>query len=234
LFVMIEWLREIRAAHAGGVPVVIDQDAADPPAEAEAAGIVAEVPVDTEWWRHFNERCAHMTWRLAQHSREWVAFVERDGGLFLMADADSEVRAVDALYRVGVYLPFGDANVSWFRRLLADVPHQELDVFMEQLLADDERWPPNCAAWLGWATDLLDSGDVTAALGTASPSLMAEQEDDIPLTITATAPAEPVSMCGRWLAAAEELISLVEADWFRVADWYRRTGGTAAATRRDG
>jgi hypothetical protein len=29
-------------------------------------------------------------------------------------------------------------------------------------------------------------------------------------------------MCGLWLAAAEELITLVEADWFRVADWYRR------------
>ena len=222
LFVMIEWLREIRAAHAAGVPVVIDQDAPDPPAEAEAAGIVADVPVDAEWWRHFNERCAHMTWRLAQHSREWVVFVERDGGLFLMADADSEVRAVDALYRVGVYLPFGDANVSWFRRLLADVPHQELDVFMERLLADDERWPPNFAAWLSWATHLLDSGDVTDQPGTTSPSLMAEQDNDIPLTITPAAPTEPASMCGRWLAAAEELITLVEADWFRVADWYRK------------
>jgi hypothetical protein len=56
------------------------------------------------------------------------------------------VRAVDALYRVGIYLPFGDANVSWMRRSLADVPHQELDVFMERLFAGEDRWPPNYRA----------------------------------------------------------------------------------------
>jgi hypothetical protein len=228
LMVLVEWMREIRAEAArqsraapSTIPIVVDEpDAAA--GTVDAAGIVGGVQVDADWWRHVNERCAQMTWRLAQHSRAWVEFVDRDGGLFLMADAESEVRAVDALYRAGVlYLPFGDANVSWFRRLLADVPHHELDVFIERLMADRERWPPNFAKWLSWATDLLDSGDVTAALGTASPSLMAEQEDDIPLTITATAPAEPVSMCGHWLAAAEELITLVEADWFAVADWYR-------------
>ena len=61
-----------------------------------------------------------VTWRLAQHTRELVAGVERDGGMFLMADADIEVRTLDALYRLTAYLPFGDANVSWMRRLLAD------------------------------------------------------------------------------------------------------------------
>ena len=222
LLVMIDWLREIRAAAAKEAPGELICDPDGPAvAEPREAGIVGDVRVDTEWWRHFNERCAQMTWRLAQHSREFVAFVERDGGLFLMADAESEVRAVDALYRVGIYLPFGDANVSWFRRLLADVPHQELDVFMERLLADEERWPPNFRKWLVWAMELLDSGDITDQPDTASPTLMAGRDDDIALTITPAAATEPRSTCGKWLAAAEELITLVEADWFRVADWYR-------------
>ena len=134
LLVMVDWMREIRAeaenaaiAPGSAAPVVADAAGASVAGDVMAAGVVYGVQVDAEWWRHFNERCAQMTWRLAQHSREFVAFVERDGGVFLMADAESEVRAVDALYRVGIYLPFGDANVSWFRRLLADVPHQELD-----------------------------------------------------------------------------------------------------------
>jgi hypothetical protein len=226
--VLVGWIREIRAEALRANPaalgdvLVVDTDTAAPDTIPEEAGIVGGIRVDTEWWRHCNQRCAQMTWRLAQHSREWVAFVERDGGLFLMADAESEVRAVDALYRVGVlHLPFGDANVSWFRRLLADTPHQELDLFMARLLADDERWAPKLAKWLSWATELLDSGDITEDPDTASPTLMAERDDDVSLTITPAAATEPRSMCGMWLAAAEELITLVEADWFRVADWYR-------------
>jgi len=228
LLVMVDWMREIRAevatvsiAPGGELPVVVDGAGVSTAGDVVAAGIVYGVQVDAEWWRHFNERCAQMTWRLAQHSREFVAFVERDGGVFLMADAESEVRAVDALYRVGIYLPFGDANVSWFRRLLADVPHEELDVFMERLFADEARWSPMFRKWLGWAEELLESGDVTSEPDAASPTLMAERDEDSPEAITRAAPEEPASMCGKWLAAAEELITLVEADWFRVADWYR-------------
>jgi hypothetical protein len=227
LLVLVDWIREIRAAAASAPgEAVIDTDALPDDADptrlvAEEGGIVCGVRVDREWWRHFNERSAQMTWRLAQHSRELVTFVDRDGGLFLMADAESEVRAVDALYRVGIYVPFGDANVSWMRRLLADVPHQELDVFMERLFADEERWPANYRAWLNWAGDLLDSGDVASERDDASPTLMAEQGEEVSLAITPAAAREPASTCGQWLAAAEELITLVEADWFRVADWYR-------------
>ena len=227
LLVLVDWMREIRAdaeAQAAATPeratLVADSTDGSAADQVEEAGIVGGVRVDAEWWRHCNERCAQMTWRLAQHSRELVAFVERDGGLFLMADAESEVRAVDALYRVGIYLPFGDANVSWMRRLLADVPHQELDVFMERLLAE-ERWPRYYGRWLTWAEELLDSGDITEQPDAASPTLMAERGDDISMTITPAAVAEPASTCGNWLAASEELITLVEADWFRVADWYR-------------
>ena len=76
--------------------------------------------------------------------------------------------------------------------------------------------------------ELLDRGDITREPDTASPTLSAQEDDDIPLTITPVASAEPVSMCGKWLAAAEELITLVEADWFRVADWYRGAGAARA------
>lgn len=236
LLVLVGWIREIRAEAlranpaAPGDVLVVDSDTGAPDRTPEEAGTVGGVRVDTEWWRHCNERCAQMTWRLAQHSRQWVAFVERDGGLFLMADAESEVRAVDALYRAGVlHLPFGDANVSWFRRLLADTPHQELDVFMERLLADDERWPPNFAKWLSWATDLIDSGDLSGVPAADQGTFMAEREEDVPLTITPAAADEPKSVCGLWLAAAEELITLVEADWFGVADWYRGRACDVAA-----
>ncbi len=228
LLVMVDWMREIRAeagstpiAPGGEAPVVVDGVGVSTAGDVAAAGVVYGVQVDAEWWRHFNERCAQMTWRLAQHSREFVAFVERDGGVFLMADAESEVRAVDALYRVGIYLPFGDANVSWFRRLLADVPHHELDVFMERLFADEARWPPNYAKWLSWAEELLASGDIPSEPDAASPTLMAERDEAVPEAITRAAAVKPLSTCGQWLAAAEELITLIEADWFRVADWYR-------------
>ncbi|MEJ7783292.1 MAG: hypothetical protein WKF96_00725 [Solirubrobacteraceae bacterium] len=238
LLVMVDWMREIRAEAdsvsvrpSGEAPVVADGTGASSAGDVVAAGVVYGVQVDAEWWRHFNERCAQMTWRLAQHSREFVAFVERDGGVFLLADADSEVRAVDALYRVGIYLPFGDANVSWIRRLLADVPHHELDVFMERLFTDTARWAPNFAKWLSWAEDLLASGDITGQPDAESPTLMAEREDEVAETITRVAADEPASTCGKWLAAVEELITLIEADWFRVADWYRAApSGSPAST----
>jgi hypothetical protein len=229
LLVLVDWLRDIRAVAAKvSGELVVDTDAmpadADPvvfAAAAEEGGVVCGIRVDREWWRHFNQRCAQMTWRLAQQSRELVAFVDRDGGLFLMADAESEVWAVDALYRVTIYLPFGDRDVSSMRRILGDVPQQELDVFMERVLGDEERWSLTFAKWLNWAAALLDSGDITDEPDEASPTLMAEQDEAVPLAITPAAAPEPVSTCGKWLAAAEELIMLVEADWFRVADWYR-------------
>ena len=210
LIVLVNYLHEVK--EAGRVP--------RPPRQiAEGSN---ERPVDLDMWADLSDRCASLTWRLAQYSRELDAFVEREGGLWILADAESEIRAADAIHRLDLHLPFGEADdVSWARTLLADTPHQELDGYVDRLIAEAERWSEFKAVWFDWAGDFLErdlgGAPIDAAAALATPAEAHQQ----PTTFLRVAPEVPQTECARWLAAGEEFIGLIDDDWYRVADWYR-------------
>lgn len=218
LLVLAVWLQELRKE--------------DQPDDA-THHVLNDLKVDADWWLHVNERLAQMTWRMAQFHAALVRFVDEHGGLWLLSDPESEVQATDALYRLGLFLPFGDANFAWTRRLLAEVEHSELDVFMAALFDREDRWAAYRTAWLGWVEELLDTdpsmiADLTEedVTGTSSPTLAQDPTDSAasraePEPIRPRAAYKPSSRCGQWIAASEALIQLMEADWWRVADWYR-------------
>jgi len=210
LLVLVDYVHAVKAD--GRVP--------KPPGQIEDRS--DEQPVDLDTWADLSDRCASLTWRLAQYSRELNAFIEREGGLWLLAEADSEIRAADAMYRLDLHLPFGEADVSWARTLLAETPHQELDAYIDRLIAEQERWGEFKAVWFAWAQDFLERDlagrmiDTTAALHPPSGP------HECRTALVRIAPAEPQTECGHWLAAGEEFIRLIDDDWYRVADWYRR------------
>ena len=158
---------------------------------------------------------------MAQYSRELHTFVEREGGLWLLADAASEIRAADAMYRLGLHLPFGEADVSWARTVLADTPHQELDVYIDRLIAAPDRWAEFKAVWFDWAGAFLRHDLAGKPLNKAAALAVSGEPDQTPASFGHVAPAKPLTACGRWLAAGEEFIRLIDDDWYRVADWYR-------------
>jgi hypothetical protein len=139
------------------------------------------------------DRLCTMTWHYTCFLLELAAFVEREGGLWLLSDPDNEVAAADAIYRIGLHVPLGETDNSWLRTLLLDTPHQELDGFTDALIAAGERRRELMAAWVEWARDC------TADL------------------------VEPHERCElhSWLTACDDFIRLIDADWYRVADWYR-------------
>ena len=140
------------------------------------------------------DRLCNITWRYAQFQTELAAFVEREGGLWLLADPDSEIQAADAIYRLGFHTPLGEADESWLRLLLSRSEAGELEPFTDLLIEAGERRQELMASWMRWVEGC---------------------EAD---------PAEPDPGCEvhLWLEAAKEFVRLLDEDWYRVADWYRQ------------
>jgi len=144
-------------------------------------------------WPDLADRLMNMTWRYAQFSRELERFVEDYGGLWLLADIDSEIAAADAIRRIDYHVPFGEADSSWLRLILKGTPGEELDPFIDRILAED-RGHEILAVWMDWA--------VGCRCDLESP--------DTELCEVHT-----------WAAAADHFVRLIDKDWYAVADWYR-------------
>ncbi len=146
------------------------------------------------------DRLCTITWHYTAFLLELAAFVEREGGLWLLSDPDNEVAAADAIYRIGLHVPLGETDDSWLRTLLLDAPHQELEGFTDVLTEAGERRRELMAAWVEWARTC-----------------------DVDLD-------QPHQRCElhAWLTACDDFIRLIDDDWYRVADWYRAATPTAS------
>lgn len=141
------------------------------------------------------DRLCTITWRWARFELALERFVQEQGGLWLLADADSEIATADAIYKLQFYVPLGETDSSWLRTLLVETPHEEMDGFGDRLVAAGERRRELMQVWLEWAgCRELDESDCDCALHA-------------------------------WLQAAEQFIRLIDEDWYRVADWYRQSEG---------
>ena len=132
-------------------------------------------------------------WRYAQFSRELDRFVKQRGGLWLLADIDSEVAAADAIRRIGWEVPLGEADNSWLRLTLTAALEEELDGFIDLMLAA-ERGKEMMQVWLAWAQSC---------------------------TCDLDAPQPQQCEAHRWMIACDGFIKLIDTDWYRVADYYR-------------
>lgn len=137
------------------------------------------------------DRLVNITWQWARFELALERFVQEQGGLWLLADADSEIAAADAIYQLQLHVPLGEADCSWLRTLLVDTPHEELDGFGDRLIEAGERRKELMGVWLAWA-------------GCQEPD-----ESDCDCALHA------------WLRATAQFIRLIDEDWYRVADWYR-------------
>lgn len=139
------------------------------------------------------DRLMNMSWRLAQFSVQLERFVQEHGGLWVLADIESEIAAAAAIRRLLYHLPLGETDLSWLRLILGQSVGEELHGFIDALHPTD-RGRELTAAWLDWAK-----------------------------TCTCDSAAPDPSSCDvhTWIAAADEFIRLIDDDWYRVADWYR-------------
>lgn len=138
------------------------------------------------------DRLVNITWQWARFLAALERFVQEQGGLWLLTDAESEIAAADAIYKIQFHAPLGETDCSWLRTVLAETPHEELDGFGDRLIAAGERRRELMGAWIAWAScdNHSDPTDCTCPLHA-------------------------------WLQAAENFIRLIDEDWYRVADYYR-------------
>lgn len=141
------------------------------------------------------DRLVNLTWQWTRFLLALERFVVEQGGLWLLADMDSEIAAADAIYKVQFYIPLGETDCSWLRGLLIETPHEELDGFGDKLTAAGERRRELMAGWIAWA---------------GCPK--ADDDPDCDCALHA------------WLRAAEQFIRLIDKDWYRIADYYRASG----------
>lgn len=155
--------------------------------------LLADLPDEANRYSDIVDRLITMTWRYAQFLTELERFLVDYGGLWLLADVDSEFAAADAIQRIGSLVPFGEADDSWLRLTLAESQAGELEPFGERIEAD-EIGQLLLGAWLAWAKACV-----------------------------CPAQSPDAQRCGvhAWLAAADEFSQLIDRDWLAVADWYR-------------
>jgi hypothetical protein len=141
-----------------------------------------------------SDRLANITWHWARFSLAVERFVKEQGGLWLLADADSEIAAAEAVYKLEFYVPFGETDSSWMRTMLLESPHEELDGFGDKLVEAGERGRELMGLWIQWASCL-------------------ESED-----------SECDCEYHSWQRSADRFIRLIDEDWYAVADFYRSDG----------
>lgn len=139
-----------------------------------------------------SDRLCNITWQWARFLLALERFITEQGGLWLLADMDSEIAAADAIYKVQFYVPLGETDCSWLRTVLIETPHQELDGFSDKLIAAGEPRRELMSAIVAWAD-------------------CPKPDDDQNCDCSFHA----------WLQAAEQFIQLIDQDWYRIADYYR-------------
>lgn len=170
-------------------------------------------------WHAISDRCMNLCWRLAQFTWDLDRFVEREGGLWLLADAEAELQAADAMYRLNLHLPFGETDESVLRLFLTAAQDHELDPFDEALITD-ARWPVFRDVWIDWVQDYVGT-DAPRSSRPGAEHPLSRQKDSGPSGIVRVTDGTEQSECGLWLHAGEDFIQLIDEDWYRVADWYR-------------
>lgn len=141
-----------------------------------------------------SDRLVNITWQWTLFLLALERFVDEQGGLWLLADMDSEIAAADAIYKVQFYVPLGETDCSWLRTLLMETLHEELDGFTDKLIAAGERRRELMGAWIAWAR--------------------CPRPDDDP---------DCDCSLHAWLQATEQFIRLIDKDWYRIADYYRQS-----------
>jgi hypothetical protein len=144
-------------------------------------------------WPDIADRVMNQLWRYAQFLRELDRFVDEMGGLWILADVESEVAAANAIRRIGWHVPFGEADSSWLRLTLRETPGEELDPFIDRLYPI-ERGKEMMTVWLDWAKSC---------------------------SCTLEAPAPDKCEVHGWMNACDQFIQLIDEDWYRIADYYR-------------
>jgi len=144
-------------------------------------------------WPDIADRLMNQLWRYAQFTRELERFIAGYGGLWLLADIDSEVAAASAIRRIDWEVPLGEADSSWLRLTLAETPSEELDAFIDRMLAA-ERGKELLDVWQDWAK--------SCACDLKAPDLEGCEVH-------------------RWMDACDQFVRLIDADWYRLADYYR-------------
>ena len=129
----------------------------------------------------------------ARYRLELRKFMARHGGLWLLSDTETEELATQAIYRVGWHNPLNEDDDSWLRRTLAESRGEESEHFFQLVFASS----------LGEQI-YTDWQQYVAAC--RCPDV--DQ-------------AGPDCQVHAAITAAQEYCDLIDADWLRIADWYR-------------
>jgi hypothetical protein len=97
------------------------------------------------------DRLCSLIWHWARFELSLERFVREQGGLWLLADMQSEITAADTIHQLRLYVPIGETDSSWLRSLLAETPHEELDGFGDRLVEAGERRRELMSRWVQWA-----------------------------------------------------------------------------------
>lgn len=129
----------------------------------------------------------------ARYHLELKKFLSLHGGMWIFSDGDTERAVIDAIYRIGWHNNLNSEDDSFLRRHLADARHEESDHFWHVIKSFSE----GIKIHNQWQ-EMIREG----------VGLSTEAEKNS-------------SQAWLTIKACNDYCDLIEADWLKIADWYR-------------
>ena len=183
-------------------------DIPDEPGKLIAPLSAATEPYSQEYQAEGYVRFA--IYRFAHFKSELQRFMVKRGGFWLLSDADSEQIVTDAVYRIGWHSPNNERDDSWMRSTYKQADG-ELHAF-QNLMMHTSIGSEVHDDWQAWAAKCLCEWDTTDALSDEQDYFATADtgegiDEDCPLHLVVT--------------ACNDLRKMIDADWLKIADWYR-------------
>ncbi len=171
--------------------------------------------------------------RFASFLSEMHRFQVKRGGFWMLSDADTEAKVSDAIYRIGWFTPNNERDDSWLRVSMQQ-SQGELHTFQHILMTTGIGQATH-AEWQVWAvkcecTWTTEAGHEEGQSGEGGRTREDGNENEPSSSDTAdahfpTAKNHPGISEGchlhQLVSACQDYIELIDADWLKIADWYR-------------
>lgn len=178
----------------------------------EPGRLIAPMSTETEGYTQEYQAEGYVRfaiYRYALYLQEQHRFMVKRGGLWLLSNAETEIKVRDALYQVEQHTPNNERDDSWMRMTMSQA-NGELHVFNDLLMRTTlgssthqewQEWAAQCAC--NWGTERPD-----------------EQRGNYFTTSDTDDGIDPECTLHQVVAGCSTYLALIDADWLAIADWY--------------
>jgi hypothetical protein len=190
---------------------------------AEPGKLIAPMSTETEGYTQEYQAEGYIRFAIYRYGevlQEMHRFKQKRGGFWLLSDQATETQVSDAVYRIGWHNPNNERDDSWMRVTMQQ-SQGELHTFQHILMTTGIGQATH-TEWQEWAAECTCTWDQAKTPNERGAMFATHETDD---------GVNEDCQLHQVVAACLEYTELIDADWLKIADWYRIEEG--AVRRRE-